>query len=146
MDKRVSQKIHFHFSFLPITLSQRGRLKLFMESIFSREKKKLQEINFIFCNNKTIRKINKQYLQHDYNTDILTFPLSENDSSVLADVFISQEQVSKNAIIFNTSFKLEIHRVLFHGILHLCGYDDKTPSGQQIMRSREDFYLRKYFH
>jgi probable rRNA maturation factor len=145
MDKLAPKKIHFHFAFHPFTLRNRTELKQFIESIFIRERRRCQALNVIFCNNRKIRSLNKEYLGHDHATDILTFDLSKKGESIVSDLFISQEQVKLNARQFRTSFKKEIHRVVFHGILHLCGYKDKTKKDRSVMRAREDYYLNKYF-
>jgi len=145
MTKQQPNKIYFHFRFQPRLLKKRTPLKFFIESIFKREKKKIQEINFVFCTNQQVLALNKKYLEHNYNTDILTFNLSENNKPIVADIFISLEQVLKNAKNYNTSFNKEIHRVIFHGVLHLCGYNDKTLKEKQTIRLLENFYLNKYF-
>ncbi|HSZ87504.1 MAG TPA: rRNA maturation RNase YbeY [Puia sp.] len=145
MDKRHSIKIHFHFVFQPFTLRNREGLKCFIEDIFNKEKKAIESVNFIFCNNMEIKKLNKEYLNHNYSTDILTFDFSVKGKAILSDVFISQEQVKLNAKEFDTSFTKEIHRVIFHGVLHLCGYNDKTSTDKALMRDKEHYYLDKYF-
>ncbi len=140
-----SNKINFNFRFKPHFLKKRTRLKFYLENIFTREKKKIQEINFVFCENQEVLILNKTYLGHNYNTDILTFNLSEKNKPIVADIFINLEQVLKNAKSYNTSFNKEIHRVIFHGVLHLCGYNDKTLKEKQTIRFWEDYYLNKYF-
>jgi probable rRNA maturation factor len=145
MDKLASEKIHFHFAFQPFALSNRTSLKSFIENIFMKEKCALVKLNFIFCSNREIKALNKRYLNHNYSTDILTFDFSKKDEAKISDIFISQEQVKQNSKEFKTSFKREIHRVIFHGVFHLCGYNDKTPKDKVSMRAREDYYLDKYF-
>jgi probable rRNA maturation factor len=145
MDKPVSKKIHFHFSFQPFSLRNRTELKYFIEGIFTKEKYRLKELNFIFCNTREIRALNKRFLNHDYSTDILTFNFSKKEEAIVSDIFISQEQIQSNAKEFKTSFKKEIHRVIFHGVLHLCGYNDQSSKEQETMRVKEDYYLSKYF-
>jgi len=145
MTVQQPNKIYFHFRFQPRLLKKRTPLKSFIESIFKREKKKIQEINFVFCRNQEVLALNKRFLEHNYNTDILTFDLSENNKPIVADIFINLEQVLKNAKSYNTSFNKEIHRVIFHGVLHLCGYNDKTLKEKETIRFWEDFYLGEYF-
>jgi rRNA maturation RNase YbeY len=89
--------------------------------------------------------MNRDYLEHDYHTDILTFDLAGEGEAVLADIYISVDRVRKNAIRFNCSIKEELHRVIFHGSLHCCGYRDKTPQEILQMRKKEDEYLAIYF-
>ncbi|HEY4875997.1 MAG TPA: rRNA maturation RNase YbeY, partial [Puia sp.] len=144
MDNFASEKIHFHFTCKPFTLKDRTSLKRFIENIFIKEKCALRELNFIFCDNREIKALNKRYLDHNYSTDILTFYFSKKEEAIISDVFISQEQVKLNAKEFKTSFKREIHRVILHGILHLCGYNDKSSKDKESMRAKEDFYLNKY--
>jgi probable rRNA maturation factor len=145
MDKRLSKKIHFHFAFQPFTLRNRSALKYFIGNIFIKEKRGLRELNFIFCNNIEIKALNKRFLNHNYSTDILTFDFSKKEEATVSDIFISQEQVKLNSKEFKTSFKREIHRVIFHGVLHLCGYNDKTSKDKASMRAKEGHYLNKYF-
>jgi probable rRNA maturation factor len=145
MDKRLIKKIHFHFAFQPFTLRNRIGLKYFIENIFIKEKRALKELNFIFCNNREIKALNKRYLKHNYYTDILTFDFSKKEEATISDIFISQEQVKLNSKEFKTSFKREIHRVIFHGVLHLCGYNDKNIRDKALIRAKEDYYLAKYF-
>jgi len=97
------------------------------------------EITIIFCPDEYLLKINKEYLDHDYYTDIITFPYSDNP--LIADLFISIDRVKDNAIDHSVSFEEELRRVIIHGILHLCGYDDDTPSSQKKMREAENRYL-----
>lgn len=145
MDKFISEKIHFHFAFHPFALRNRIGLKVFIKNIFVKEKCTLKELNFVFCNNREIKALNKRYLNHNYSTDILTFDFSKKGEAKTSDIFISQEQVKQNTKEFKTSFKREIHRVIFHGVLHLCGYNDKTSKDKTSMRAKEDYYLSKYF-
>ncbi|HEX4373291.1 MAG TPA: rRNA maturation RNase YbeY [Puia sp.] len=145
MDKLTSEKIHFHFAFQPFILRNRTGLKVFIENIFIKEKSTLKELNFIFCNNREVKALNKRYLNHNYSTDILTFDFSKKGEAKISDIFISQEQVKQNAKEFKTSFKKEVHRVIFHGVLHLCGYKDKTSMEKETLRAKEDHYLTKYF-
>jgi rRNA maturation RNase YbeY len=88
--------------------------------------------------------INKTYLSHNYHTDIITFDLSENTQDIQAEIYISIDRVRDNAKTLKTTVKEELHRVIFHGVLHLCGYKDKTKSSQAEMRKAEDYYLQKY--
>lgn len=101
-------------------------------------------VNYIFCTDKALLKINQDFLKHDYYTDIITFDLSEGDE-VVAEIYISIDRVKDNARKLGVSFQRELHRVIFHGALHLCGYKDKSPKDSTMMRNREDFYLKKYF-
>lgn len=136
-------KVYFFFPEGAVNLTGRTSLKGFIEKLFKAEKKQINQINYVFCNDRTIRKINKQYLNHDYATDIITFDLSEN-KLITADIYISVERVRENARALGFSFKSEIHRVIFHGALHLCGYRDKKSAEINKMRGKENLYLKKY--
>lgn len=139
------KKIHFHFKVSPFYLPNRHTLKLFLESIFNKENKDVDHVNVIFCSDEELLEINRNYLKHDYFTDIITFDFAPKHQPILSDIFISIERVRDNASKFNTSFKGELHRVIFHGILHLCGYKDKTKADKELMRKKEDMYLKSYF-
>jgi len=102
------------------------------------------DITYIFCSDKEILRINKLYLNHDYYTDIITFDYSEK-GRVSGDLFISLETVKTNSEKYKTKYEEELHRVMIHGILHLCGYDDKTPEEKKIMRSKEDDALGLFY-
>lgn len=108
-----------------------------IELIVSRETKQLGDISYIFCNDDYILDINQRYLQHDYYTDIITFDYCENNI-ISGDLFISLDTVKSNSELLNTPFLQELHRVIIHGIFHLCGYKDKSAEEEIIMRSKED--------
>ncbi len=137
-------KVCFFFEKPGFSLENRGHLKTFIEALFRKEKKKLGSLNYIFCSDKRLLEINRQYLAHDYYTDIITFDLSASDATE-AEVYISIDRVKDNARALGVTFKSELHRVIFHGALHLCGYGDKKIADQKIMRKKEDLYLIKYF-
>lgn len=136
-------KVCFYYSGVKFSFPERGKLKRFIESIFKREKRSLQSINYIFCNDKALLKINQDFLKHDYYTDIITFDLSES-SQVVAEIYISIDRVRDNARNLGVSFQKELQRVIFHGALHLCGYKDKTKADSLKMRDKEDYYLKSY--
>ena len=137
-------KVCFFFEKKGFTLQRRTQLKQFIEFVFKREKTGLNSVNYIFCSDKRILEINRQFLQHDYYTDIITFELSES-GPVEAEVYISIDRVRDNAKNLGFSFKSELHRVIFHGVLHLCGYGDKDPEQEEKMRKMENLYINQYF-
>ena len=141
----INKRIHFFSQSLNIPLKDRKKLKSFLGYILRVEGKSLNLINFIFCTDDELRKLNKDFLKHDYYTDILTFDLSENKKNITADIYISIDRTKENAKIFAVSFSKELHRVMIHGILHLCGYKDKKNSDIKKIRKAEDKYLTKYF-
>jgi probable rRNA maturation factor len=141
----IAPKIQFYFLERGLTLSDRSHLKAFIASLFKKEKKKLTEIRYIFCSDDYLLEINRQYLQHDFYTDIITFGLSEPGEPINAEIYISVDRVRDNARQFSSSLKRELHRVIFHGALHLCGYGDKKKKEELLMRKMEDKYLGLYF-
>jgi probable rRNA maturation factor len=133
------------FNFLqPIALRERTRLKRFLASLFIKEKKRVGELRYIFCSDDYLLQINRQYLNHNYYTDIITFDLSERGQDINAEIYISVDRVRENAQEFGCSLKQELHRVMFHGALHLCGYKDKTIAEKKIMRKMEEQYLDRF--
>jgi probable rRNA maturation factor len=133
------------FNFLhPIALRDRTRLKRLLASLFKKEKKQLGELLYIFCSDDYLLQINLEYLNHNYFTDIITFDLSEKDQLINAEIYISVDRVRENAREFGCSLRQELHRVMFHGALHLCGYKDKKPKDALLMRQMEDKWLGLY--
>ena len=126
-------------------LPQKLEIKNWLNNIAKKEAKRLGEINYIFCNDEYLLDINKQYLEHDYYTDIITFDNTELGQNLLeGEMYISIDRVSDNAKNNNQPFDKELKRVLAHGILHLAGYKDKTEKDEKIMRAKEDFYLEAW--
>lgn len=128
---------------IKVNLANRNKLKKNIEIIFRNENKKLNSLNCIFCNDKTLLSINKKYLNHNELTDIITFDLSDDDS-IQGEIYISIERVKENAGQLNLTLKEELLRVIFHGVLHLCGYGDKSLKEKKIMREKEDYYLNRF--
>jgi rRNA maturation RNase YbeY len=119
-------KIHFFSHDIPTRLKNTTKLKQFIESIFKKELQSVDSINYIFCSDKAILEINKKYLNHDFYTDVITFDLSpDNNKAISAEVYISIERIRDNAKQLGLSIRSELHRVLFHAALHLCGYNEK---------------------
>lgn len=113
--------------------------------ITEQEGKDLADISIIFCSDEELLAMNQKHLNHDYYTDIITFDYS-SDSYISGDLFVSVERVSDNAEAEGVSFTEELHRVVYHGILHLLGYNDKEEQDVLLMREKENFYLAKLFH
>ena len=129
----------------PVILKQRRLLKKFIIQLFIKEKKSLQSIDIIFCSDEYLLGINKQHLQHDFYTDIITFDLSESSANpIIGELYISIDRVKDNAALRDEKFSTELLRVIFHGLLHLCGFKDKTKSDIKTMREKEDKYLGLY--
>lgn len=115
--------------------------KSWLQSIIKAEGFTLNQLNYIFCSDEYLLNVNRQYLDHDFYTDIITFDNSEEEERIEGDVFISVDRVRDNAQELNKSFEEELRRVLAHGILHLVGYDDIDDDQELEMRDKEDFYL-----
>jgi probable rRNA maturation factor len=139
----ISPTIRFHFE-KRISLRDRGGIKSTLAALFKKEGKKLAELQYIFVSDGLLLKINQQFLQHDFYTDIITFPLSEPRQPIIGEIYISVDRVRENAREFGSTIKMELLRVIFHGALHLCGYGDKTTAQERKMRQLEDKYLDFY--
>jgi len=101
----------------------------------------LNRLDIVFCSDEFLLEINRNHLDHDYYTDIITFPL--NDNPLIAEIYISIDRVQENAAGLNISFEDELHRVMIHGVLHLCGYDDHEEEDIRMIRKKEEFYLKQ---
>lgn len=133
--------IDFNFENIdPIELDF-NRISDWVSQIVSRETKSLGDLTYIFCDDEYILDVNRQYLDHDYYTDIITFDYSEGDV-VSGDLFISLDTVRSNSELFSAPFLQELHRVIIHGVLHLCGYKDKSEEDERLMREKENEALR----
>ena len=138
----MNPTITFYFNEVRFTLRSRKLLKETIENVFKRNNIKVRSVFFIFCTDEFLLKVNQDYLSHDYYTDIITFDLS-NDNEVEGEIYISVERVKENANSHNVPFILEIYRVVFHGVLHLCGFRDKTMIQKKRMRKEEDKCIRQ---
>ena len=135
------KKINYHF--VETTIGRNNLCaKYKLADFILGEKKVAKEINFIFCNDDYLQKINEKYLQHTDLTDVITFDHSQR-KKLIGDIYISIERVKENASKFDTTFKSEIARVMIHGILHLIGYDDKSKTEKKRMREMENKFLKK---
>ncbi len=101
------------------------------------------DLMYIFMDDEMLLEINKKHLSHDFYTDIITFDLSETEEEIAGEMYVSTDRVNENAMQFGVSYAEEMHRVLVHGLLHLCGYDDKNEEERKKMRAKEDYYLQK---
>ncbi|MES1221903.1 MAG: rRNA maturation RNase YbeY [Bacteroidota bacterium] len=136
--------IRFNFQ-KHVRLSNRRVLKEFLKGIFLKEGIQLGDLEYVFCDDNYILNVNQTFLQHDYFTDIITFDMTEPGSKFISgEIYISVDTVTTNAIKFQTSFINELHRVMFHGVLHLCGYNDKSEKEKRAMRGKENHYLAMF--
>jgi rRNA maturation RNase YbeY len=134
--------IGFYNEGVPLPFKGKKRpAKAQITTLITMENKKAGDLCFIFCTDDFLLDINKKYLDHNYYTDVITFDYTE-DNLVSGDIFISVERVNENAARFGVSFNHELSRVMYHGMLHLCGYGDKSDDEKQTMREKEDFYLK----
>lgn len=122
-------------------LENEAEISSWLEGVILNENFKLGEINYIFCSDEYLHKLNVEFLQHDTLTDIISFDYTVG-KLIQGDIYISTERVADNAKDFNVSFTEEVHRVMVHGILHYCGFKDKTPEDEKLMREKENHYLQ----
>jgi len=119
------------------------RVKKWLLFIAEKHEKEVGEISYIFCSDSYLLEVNRQYLDHDYLTDIITFDYTE-ENTVSGDVFISTDRVTENAVEFNVSYDEELLRVISHGILHLIGFNDKNEADQEVMTQKENESILDY--
>ena len=143
MTSSTQSKVCFFFK-TPVSLRDRTKLKKFIEAAFRKEKKKLSILNYIFCTDKDLLEINQRYLKHDYYTDIITFQLSEKGGPVEGEIYISVDRVRENSAVLKEALRRELLRVIFHGVLHLCGYKDKSQEERKAMEKKEDLLIKKF--
>ena len=136
----MSDNINFFSEEIDFKLEDETKTSLWLNLISENNNQIISNINYVFCNDEYLLNINKEHLNHDYYTDIITFDLSDTNE-IESDIFISIDRVKENATNQNTSFVKELNRVLAHGLLHLIGYDDKTDDDKKIMRDKEDSCL-----
>ncbi len=134
--------ISFTAQYKKIKLLKSAAIKTWIESVITKEKRKTGNIHFIFVSDEELLKMNMQFLKHDTYTDIITFDYCEG-KTINGDIFISIDRVKENAIKFKTEFNDELHRVMIHGVLHLCGYKDKTKKDAALIRKMENYSLNK---
>ncbi|MFA5011189.1 MAG: rRNA maturation RNase YbeY [Ignavibacteria bacterium] len=142
--KKVKVGFTFQFLLLPDKVKRKD-LKTSIISIVNfvlvSERKSLDVINFLFCDDNTIIDFNKKYLKHDFETDIITF-LYEDTVFSESDIIISLETVKRNSLTYKSSYLIELFRVIIHGLLHLCGMKDDTKNKRTVMRNKENNYLK----
>jgi probable rRNA maturation factor len=129
-----------------VNLKNKTKLKAFLKEQFAREGQKLRGLQYVFCSDDYLLEINKQFLDHDTFTDIVTFELSEDPEVTEGEIYISVDRVKENAEKYQVTEEQELHRVIFHGALHLCGYKDKSKEDATKMREKENEYLNLYFN
>jgi len=133
--------ISYNVSEMKLPVFPKRKVSLWIKKVAEKYNKRVGEISYIFCSEKKILEVNKQYLKHNYYTDIITFDYSENNI-ISGDIFISVDTVRTNAEKYGTTYTNELYRVIIHGILHLCGIDDKIEEAKIIMERHENEALK----
>jgi probable rRNA maturation factor len=133
--------INFNYE-TAFSLDNEAQLFEWIVGVISSEGRKLEEVNYIFCDDAYLLKLNVEFLNHDTLTDIISFDYSVG-KIIQGDIFISVERVADNAHDFNVSLHEELQRVMVHGVLHYCGYKDKSESDSKLMRQKEEHYLKQ---
>jgi len=137
--------VKFYLADIKFVLNHKRQLKKSIEFLFSDQNKDLKSLTYVFTSDEYLLKINQDFLKHDYFTDVITFTLSAEKNKIEGEVYISIDRVKENAKQLATDFSSELHRVMIHGALHLCGYKDKLKRDQFGMRKLEEKYLSKLF-
>ncbi len=141
MSEEDEPDIFFETEEIDFILPNADRISGWIKAVIDLEEKQLHQLTYIFCSDEYLHELNLEYLDHDTYTDIITFPYSE-PPLIEGDIFISIGRVRDNAAQLDLTFEEELHRVMIHGVLHLCGYADKSPEEAQRMRQKENIALR----
>ena len=140
----IATKINFYSEGIDFVLPQKGKIRNWIADILHSFGYTLSELNFIFVSDEHLYQMNVSHLQHEYYTDIMTFPYHEPDSKQIhSDIYISIDRVGENAKIVNVDFLEELHRVMIHGVLHMMGFDDHEEEDKKRMKQQEDSALSK---
>lgn len=140
LPKEKEASINFFIEEIDLQFNKQALIRQWIFHTIQKEEQQLGYLNFIFCSDSYLHKINIEYLDHDTYTDVITFPYSE--TNIEGDIFISIDRIKENAKAFKVSFDKELNRVIIHGVLHLLGYSDKSPTEKEQMTLKENFYLR----
>lgn len=135
--------IQFFSEGIDFELHRQEEIRLWLSGVAIHEKKELSFLNYIFCDDEYLLELNRQYLGHDYYTDVIGFPFTEDSNTIEGDIFISVDRVKDNAHSMNIAVESEIHRVMVHGLLHLIGYDDHGDHNKEAMTRKEDECLER---
>jgi rRNA maturation RNase YbeY len=140
----MGSTIFFNNADKSTSLRSRTQLKAFINKQCLKEGVQIETLQYVFCSDKFLLDINKQYLNHNFYTDIISFDLSDTKGQLIGDVYISIDRVKENAKTEGNLYTHELLRVIFHGALHFCGYKDKKPADVKLMRAMEDKWLKAY--
>jgi probable rRNA maturation factor len=135
--------VKIYYADIKVNLPQRRLLKAHIRTLFLDQQKNLESLTYVFTSDEHLLDVNRNFLNHDYYTDVITFDLSADRKRIIGEVYISIDRVKENAQQLGVDFLTELHRVMIHGALHLCGYKDKTSKDQLNMRKLEEKYLAK---
>lgn len=142
-DELAEKGIFLNFEDVEFDILDEQHIIRWLENTALSEKKDLSTVNYVFCSDEYLLNVNREYLQHDYYTDVITFPYSEE--GIEGDIYISIDRVKDNAHSLGIDTAKELYRVMVHGFLHLAGYGDQTPAEKKLMTEKEDFYLQIFF-
>jgi rRNA maturation RNase YbeY len=131
------ETILFFTDGVKFSLRDRTAARKWLNKVASSHKKSIASLNYIFVSDAVLLGMNKQFLEHNTLTDIITFPGEKSPKGITGEIYISIDRVRENAVLFNQTFKAELGRVMAHGLLHLCGFKDKTEKDKLVMRSQE---------
>lgn len=140
----TAESIRFHFNDVPRSVRESGHMKDWITAVAAAHGRTISDLDFVFCSDTFLLNINKQFLKHDYLTDIITFDLADQTKEkepIQGEIYISVDRVKENALELGIPFKVEISRVIIHGVLHLLGYRDKTKAEKVEMREKEEACL-----
>jgi len=137
-------QVLFHYADRKLSLNRKRKIQSFIAQVFKQEKEPFARLDYVFASDEFVLEINRSHLKHDFFTDIITFGLSGPNEPIKGEIYISVDRVEDNAKGFGVSFEDEMLRVLFHGVLHLCGYKDKKKKDILQMRKKEDHYIRLF--
>jgi probable rRNA maturation factor len=143
MAAKSGANIQFNYFKTTFRLRQAGKVSAWIEKGVKSEKARVGSLSYVFCTDAFLLSINKEYLNHDTLTDIVTFEYTEQVGLLEGEIYISVQRVKENAAKLGVDFKTEVHRVIIHGVLHLLGYSDKTASQKKLMRDKEEWCLEK---
>lgn len=133
--------IHFFSESIPFILPNKAQYQKWIQAVIDEHEYNLGYLNYIFCSDDHLLKINQKYLNHDFYTDIITFNMADDPETIEAEIFISVDRVQTNAADLGDDPHREMARVIIHGVLHLLGYDDKTAGDQKVMQEKEEACL-----
>jgi rRNA maturation RNase YbeY len=131
----------FNSADLSFKLDNMPAVRNWINQAVKSEGKSVDELAFVFCTDEFLHTLNVQYLKHDTYTDIITFDYTNSSTAIAGELYISLDRICDNALRYNVSAEDELHRVMIHGVLHLCGFSDKSSNNKRIMSNKEDFYL-----